>query len=56
LSIDVEHAVDAAELPPYHRDRFDRILVAQARRIGLTLVTSNERISEYDVAVLDATT
>ena len=55
LSIEVEHAVDAAELPPYHRDPFDRILVAQARRIGLTLVTSDEQISAYDVALLDAT-
>jgi PIN domain nuclease of toxin-antitoxin system len=54
LSIEVEHAIDAAELPPYHRDPFDRILVAQARRIGLRLVTSDERISEYEVSVLDA--
>ena len=56
LSIAVEHAVEAAELPPYHRDPFDRILIAQARRIGLTLVTSDERISEYEVSVLEATT
>ena len=55
LSIEVEHAVDAAELPFHHRDPFDRILVAQARRIGLTLVTSDEQISAYDVALLDAT-
>jgi PIN domain nuclease of toxin-antitoxin system len=56
LSIEVEHAVDAAELPPYHRDPFGRMLIAQARRIGLTLMSSDVRISEDEVSVLDATT
>jgi len=31
LPIDVAHAVAAGELPRYHEDPFDRILVAQAR-------------------------
>ena len=36
-------------------DPFDRILIAQARRIGSTLVTSDGRIREREVSVLDAT-
>lgn len=41
-------------LPDHHRDRFDRLLVAQAQIEQLTLVTADERISQYDVAVLVA--
>jgi PIN domain nuclease of toxin-antitoxin system len=32
----------AAELPPLHRDPFDRILIAQAQSEQLTLVTADE--------------
>jgi PIN domain nuclease of toxin-antitoxin system len=35
-------------------DPFDRILVAQARCAGLTLVTSDENIARYDVAQVHA--
>jgi PIN domain nuclease of toxin-antitoxin system len=54
LSIEVEHAVAAAELPPHHADPFDRLLVAQAQLEGLTLVARDDRILRYDVALLDA--
>ena len=54
LSIDVEHAIAAAELPPHHRDPFDRMLVAQAQLEGLTLVARDDAIDAYAVAVLDA--
>jgi PIN domain nuclease of toxin-antitoxin system len=49
-----EHGLAVAELPLHHRDPFDRLLVAQARHEGFTLVTADARMSEYDVAVLDA--
>jgi PIN domain nuclease of toxin-antitoxin system len=51
LAITVADAVDSAELPPLHRDPFDRLLVAQALRGGLTLVTKDEQLAEYGVAV-----
>src|SRR5688572_2769551 len=35
LAIEVSHALEAATLPPHHRDPFDRMLVAQARHEGL---------------------
>jgi PIN domain nuclease of toxin-antitoxin system len=54
--IEVEHAVLAAELPKHHHDPFDRLLVAQAQREDMTLVTSDPEIVEYDVSVLDAGT
>jgi PIN domain nuclease of toxin-antitoxin system len=54
LSIEIEHAAAAAELPPHHADPFDRLLVAQAQLEGLTLVAGDDRIERYDVALLDA--
>jgi len=37
-----------------HRDPFDRLLVSQARSEGLTVLTADPRIAEYDVSTLDA--
>jgi PIN domain nuclease of toxin-antitoxin system len=54
LPITGDHAVEAGRLPFIHRDPFDRMLVAQARRQGLTLVTRDEKIHQYDVAILKA--
>lgn len=47
-------ALDVAALAPLHRDPFDRLLVAQARRHALVLVTADPAISQYDVEVLAA--
>lgn len=55
LSVDVVDALAVADLPPHHRDPFDRLLVAQARRYGLTLVTADEVILQYDVEHLRIT-
>lgn len=52
LPVTAIHASAAAHLPPHHEDPFDRMLVAQARLEGLTLVTSGERLSAYDVPLL----
>ncbi len=47
LPIDFHHAAAAAELPPHHRDPFDRMLVAQARIERLTLVTHDRQLEPY---------
>jgi len=52
LPITFAHAEAAARLPPHHSDPFDRMLVAQAREEGLTLVTHDRRIEAYDIDVL----
>jgi len=54
LPISVDHAVRAADLPPHHRDPFDRMLVAQARAEALTLVTADRTLEPYEVPLLDA--
>ena len=55
LPISIAHAVAAAELPPHHRDPFDRMLVAQARAEALVLVTADRTLAPYGVRLLDAT-
>jgi PIN domain nuclease of toxin-antitoxin system len=52
LRITFGHALLAGALPPHHADPFDRMIVAQAQSEGLTVVTSDERISDYDVPLL----
>lgn len=54
LAITAEHGVKAGRLPPLHRDPFDRILVAQAQTEGLTIVTRDKWIPQYDVPVMHA--
>ena len=52
LAVSHVHALAVADLPPHHRDPFDRILVAQARIEGLTLVTADSAIESYDVTMI----
>lgn len=54
LPITVAHAEATLELPLIHNDPFDRLLVAQARKESLTLVTSDTEILKYDVMTLAA--
>ncbi len=52
LSINASHALAAGALPAHHADPFDRMLVAQARVEGLSLVTVDSRFTVYDVELL----
>jgi PIN domain nuclease of toxin-antitoxin system len=52
LLISFSHAEQAASLPHHHRDPFDRMLVAQAKAEGLTLVTHDRLLAPYDVEIL----
>lgn len=52
LAVTHAHALAVAVLPPHHRDPFDRILVAQTRVEGLTLVTADAALEPYDVPMV----
>lgn len=52
LPISLEHAALAGGLPAHHSDPFDRMLVAQAKLLGLTVVTRDPAFASYDVKVL----
>lgn len=54
LNVTVDHAVAVASLPDHHDDPFDRLLIAQARQEGLTIVTADAAFDDYGVSVLDA--
>ncbi len=52
LSIEQQHALQVAKLPGYHKDPFDRILVAQAQVDGMSIVTADRLVAAYDVRVI----
>ncbi len=47
LPIGSEHVVAIENLPPIHKDPFDRILVAQAQVEGITLLTADPTLAKY---------
>ena len=47
LAVTGEHAVAVANLPPLHKDPFDRILVAQSIVEGITLLTADPLVAQY---------
>jgi PIN domain nuclease of toxin-antitoxin system len=52
LAIEHPHALAVATLPPLHRDPFDRLLVAQATLLGLTIVTADPAVAQYPIPTL----
>lgn len=54
LPVTTRHGLEAAALPPHHGDPFDRMLIAQARLEGLTLITSDRAMWAYRVLLLEA--
>jgi PIN domain nuclease of toxin-antitoxin system len=52
LDVAVEHALDAGALPGPHRDPFDRMLIAVARREHLRVATIDPVFREYGVPVV----
>ena len=47
LAVTGVHVLAVDLLPPIHKDPFDRILVAQARIEGITLLTADEVVGRY---------
>ncbi|MCF8053062.1 MAG: type II toxin-antitoxin system VapC family toxin [Desulfobacterales bacterium] len=52
LSITADHAYAVGDLPMHHRDPFDRMIIAQARLEGLTVVTRDPLFTKYEVPVI----
>jgi PIN domain nuclease of toxin-antitoxin system len=52
LCITSLHALAVNDLPMLHKDPFDRMLLAQAKSEGITLLTSDGILREYPAPVL----
>jgi PIN domain nuclease of toxin-antitoxin system len=49
LGITYVHAIEAGRLPQFHRDPFDRMLIAQAQTEGMVLLTADRVFRKYKV-------
>lgn len=52
LNIEHGHALAVATLAPRHGDPFDRLLVAQALSLEMTILTVDELMADYSVRTL----
>jgi PIN domain nuclease of toxin-antitoxin system len=52
LPVSIRHGEAVRDLPLYHRDPFDRLLVAQAMIEGLILVTGDRQLLRYGIPIL----
>ena len=47
IAVSGVHASQVADLPPIHRDPFDRVLIAQAAEEGAILLTVDRTVASY---------
>ncbi len=47
LPIAADHVLAVANVPPLHKDPFDRLLIAQATVEGMTLITTDPLVAGY---------
>ena len=52
LPITLDHALAIESLPMYHRDPFDRMLVAQSLEEDLSLITSDPVFQQYPIKLI----
>jgi PIN domain nuclease of toxin-antitoxin system len=53
INVDHRHAGAVANLAWHHRDPFDRLLIAQAKEMELTLATADRGLAAYEVPILE---
>lgn len=49
IPITLRHVLAVKKLPFYHKDPFDRMLIAQAKAENLNLITTDQKIKKYDI-------
>ena len=52
LAVEAEHAMAVEDLPPLHKDPFDRIIVAQALVEPMRLVTHDPQLAAYSDTII----
>ncbi|MBI2590516.1 MAG: type II toxin-antitoxin system VapC family toxin [Candidatus Blackburnbacteria bacterium] len=54
MPVTFSHVLTLHQLPMYHKDPFDRMLIAQAKTEKLKLITSDSKIWKYNLSLLKA--
>ncbi|MGA2760092.1 MAG: type II toxin-antitoxin system VapC family toxin [Candidatus Cybelea sp.] len=54
LNLSLDHLFALDSIPYHHRDPFDRVLVAQAKVEGMTLMSADPRVLAYPILTADA--
>lgn len=54
LPVKLQHALRVHNLPPIHKDPFDRLLISQADAENFSILTADPNFAEYQISVLDA--
>ena len=52
LAVELVHLDELESLPRHHGDPFDRLMICQARALGLTVITGDRAFAAYDVETL----
>ena len=53
MPVHLAHVLQLEKLPDYHKDPFDRLLIAQAVTENLTVITCDHQFRQYDVKIID---
>ncbi len=53
MPVHLAHVLQVEKLPDYHKDPFDRLLIAQAVTENLTVITCDHQFRQYDVKTID---
>jgi PIN domain nuclease of toxin-antitoxin system len=49
LEIKPFHLYELQKLPKHHKDPFDRLIIAQAKREGFSIIGKDEKFDRYDI-------
>jgi PIN domain nuclease of toxin-antitoxin system len=52
IAVEHSHALAVGDLPPVHRDPFDRLLVAQAQALDVAILTADTILARYPAQTL----
>jgi PIN domain nuclease of toxin-antitoxin system len=52
LPVMTEHVFALEQLADYHRDPFDRMLIAQAMYLNVPIISNDEQIKKYPLTVI----
>jgi PIN domain nuclease of toxin-antitoxin system len=51
LPVSIEHLLELRKLPHYHRDPFDRVIIAQSIVENLTVITTDSQFDKYSIQI-----